>query len=251
MSKVLKSILQLSAKGLLLFLLFIGTFQPVLSARPLLAADTVPWNNYNTLSLGAIYAGTSGKTATSAFNASALGVTLGMSTSFVLSWLAPQRTHKLKIGDLFSGELLTGYHSPKPSYWAAYRFQIGLTIFYAISRSTAAGINVVPLVFAHDQISPNTSGSSLSLWLRVKRIYLETEVEARKDRFTGFVRVPEMPDRIPHQFNQTIEAILGQNRLAGVKITWFSNPAFRNPDALSGFYFNRFAALRVFYGMSF
>jgi len=250
-SKVLKSILQLSAKGLLLFLLFIGTFQPVLSARPLISVDTVPWNSYNTLTVGAIYTGTSGRTATSAFRASALGLTLGMSTSFVLSWLAPQRTHKFKIGDIFSGELLTGYHSPKPTYWAAYRFQIGLTTLYGFTRSTAAGINVVPLIFAHDQISPNTSGSSLSLWLRVKRIYLETGVEARKDRFTGFVRVPEKPDRIPHQFNQTIEYILGRNRLAGLKVTWFSNPFFSNPDPLSGFYFNRYATLRVFYGMSF
>jgi len=249
--KVLKSNLQLGAKGLLPFFLFIGPFQPVLSARPLISVDTVPWNSSNTLTVGAIYTGTSGRTATSAFRASALGINLGMSTSFVLSWLAPQRTHKLRFGDIFSGELLTGYHSPKPTYWAAYRFQIGLTTFYEFSRSTAAGINVVPLVFAHDQISPNTSGSSLSLWLRVKRIYIETGVEARKDRFTGFVRVPQMPDRIPHQFNQTIEAILRRNRLAGVKLTWFSSKSFSNPDPLSGFYFKRFAAFRVFYGMSF
>jgi len=249
--KVLKSNLQFWAKHLLLLLLFTSLFSIKISARPMIVIDTVPSNSYNTVTIGAIYAGTSGKTATGAFDASALGITLGMSTSFVLSWLAPQRTHKLKFGDLFSGELLTGYHSPKPTYWAAYRFQIGLTTFYNISESTAAGVNVVPLVFAHDQISPNTSGSSLSLWLRVKRIYIETGVEARKDRFTGFVRVPAMPDRVPHQFNQTIEAILRRNRLAGIKLTWFSNKSFSNPDPLSGFYFKRFAAFRVFYGMSF
>lgn len=231
-------------KNTILFLfIFFSLIRPLQSKAQsinLIAATDSSWApSFSSAGLGADIGFSSGNTdqqIVRSFNKFAAGASVQMNTSVLLTYFLHQRSHRLRIGDYFSGSLglgglqenLGGRHIPE--LWANYRFQVGMQSTYEICLRQRLGLKLIFLDFSHNQLIQNTSGSSINISYRIQRAELSIAAGALRDRFAGWLQIPAKLNTLPHFYSVEGAVYLNHRQKAGLREEWFSNKAFNNAD---------------------
>ncbi|GEM_PF-825640 len=167
------------------------------------------------------------------------GINIGIATSFVLGHFLPQLAHPLKIGDYTSTEIGTGtifshqLDKTRSNLWAFYRFQIGLQAVYDITGNNRLNLRLVLLDFAHSQLQQNTSGSTVYLAYRIKRLELAGSITAMRKRFIGWVQIYSNLNDSPHFYALEASIYLPGQQKFSINQELFHNSRFQSPDPVT------------------
>lgn len=225
---------------LFFFIGLLGSFKGKAQSKiGVASADSIWAPSFSSVGLGADIGFSSGNTdqqQVSSFKKFAAGASIHMNTSVLLTYFLRQNSHRLRIGDYFSGslglgglqEILGGRYIPE--LWANYRFQVGMQSVYEICQKQRLGIKLIFLDFSHTQLIQNTSGSSIDLSYRVNRAELSIAAGALRDRFAGWLQIPAKLNTLPHYYSAECALYFSRRQKAGIREEWFSNKAFNNAD---------------------
>ncbi len=85
----------------------------------------------------------------------------------------------------------------------------------------------------------------------MKRVVLETGIEARRSRFTGFKDVLSKADQVPRQFHYKLTYIANRHRQAGIEFISYPNALFNVPDPIQPSVKLYSKSVQIYYGISF
>jgi len=183
-------------------------------------------------------------------NNSILNYAGGFSARMQSSFAANFNLHKrFMIADLLSAELATGkinssFSAVTSALWLSYRFEFGLGMIYKINKKNDAGLNILLLRFAHDNISQNISGSSAMLRYRYSKILIEGGIETRRDRIIGWLS--DIQGNKSLQETLTCKYLLNNRKNVGIRCEYFPSNVFIDNEN-----FKNILSVRAFYGIYF
>jgi hypothetical protein len=176
---------------------------------------------------------------------------LGFSEKLQSSFADRFSRHKKKflIGDILSAEMGAGvisshYSKENSNLWTNYRFEFGLGTIYRINKNNDIGLNLMPLIFAHDDISQNFSGSDIIVRYRYKRYLFETGTEARRERILGWITYLQKDQ--PLQYIFSARYLIDGNKNTGIICEWLPGNLNAETD-----FFSNIWSIRLFYGIYF
>lgn len=176
----------------------------------------------------------------------ATGISGRMQSSFAANF---NHNNKFIIADVLSAEAGIGgissyFSSSNSSLWLNYRFEFGLGMIYRINKKNDIGLNLLPLLFAHDNISQNISGSCAMLRYRYSKIMIEGGVETRRDQIVAWFT--NIIANKPLQISLGGRFLFDENKNFGIRCEWLPSIV---PTGTENF--DHILSVRIFYGIYF
>jgi len=184
------------------------------------------------------------------------GLSVRMQNSFVANYIYnPAKKYKIKVGEIMSAELGSGYVSGAGynyynySLLLEYRFEFGVMAIMRLNDKNELGLTITAIQFARDRISPNISGSNILIRYRFSRLVAQAGLEGRRDRMFGWINSFKPNYYMPMQYIGELRYLISSSKNIGVRAEILSdkNSAYTADDVR----FQNIISIRVFYGIYF